>query len=129
MLAFTHVTCFSRVLQAEEPSRPETPAPDAEQPPKRKRPTRTRPSGPSTRGPEAARDIHVLVGEVGYEVLSNQGKMADALPTFKWRRQKSKKTNRVIVQADQVCRALNRGHARSLTSSRYPGWSRTLAGH
>ena len=63
-----------------------------------RRPTRTPPSGPSTGEPEAARDIHVLVGEVGYEILSNQGEMATALRTFKWRRQKE----RVIVQADQV---------------------------
>ena len=105
--------CFSRVLQADQPSRPETPAPDAEQPPKR--PTRTRPSGPSTRGPEAARDIHVLVGEVGYEILSNKEAMAKALRTFRWRRQKSQKTNRVIVQADQVRRVLHRGRPHSLS--------------
>ena len=67
------------------------------------------------RAPAKEPVIHVLVSEVGYEILSNQGKMADALRTFKWRRQKSEKTNRVIVQADQVCRVLHRGHTRSLS--------------
>ena len=60
--------------------------------------------------------IHILVSEVGYEILSNQGKMADALCTFKWRRQKSKNTNRVIVQADQVRLVHHRGRSRSLAS-------------
>ena len=101
MLAFTHVTCFSRVLQAGQPSRPETQAPDAKQPPGAaqskaagKRPARAPAQRPA--------DIHVLVSEVGYETLSDKGKLAAALRTFKWRRQKSKQTNRVIVQADQV---------------------------
>ena len=44
----------------------------------------------------------MLVSEVGCDVLSNKQKMAAALYSFKWRRQRSKKTNRVIVQADQV---------------------------
>lgn len=58
----------------------------------------------------------MLVGEVGYEILSNKEAMAKALRTFKWRRQKSKKTNRVIVQADQVRCVLHRGRTRSLAS-------------
>ena len=103
------------MLQADEPSCPEAPAPSADQPPGAaqskaagKRPGRAPAQRPA--------DIHVLVSEVGYEILSHQGKMAAALRTFKWRRQKSKKTNRVIVQADQVRCVLHRGRTRSLAS-------------
>lgn len=65
-----------------------------------------------------ARQIHVLVAEAGYGVLSNQEKMAAALQTLKFRRQKTKKANRVIVQADQVRRERRRGRAQTLACSR-----------